>query len=248
LFVSHSIAGMNAGGERLPHDRMNTVGADDEVAVAERGRRLQRRPVADHHAGACALRLQQLQELEAADRAKAVAVDVDGDVAVHDPLDRPGFGDARQRSVHRRRIARQEFERTVREHDAEAERCAGFVLLDHAHVEVGAPALGQQREQQARGSGAGDTDAHGTERRPRTVLAQVDLAAARSPAEWRPFRGMTIDDCDWRRISCNSRIARSTPTFAASPYLSTASASVLASISKLIGSGPIDVINCASPW
>jgi hypothetical protein len=54
------------------------------------------------------------------------------------------------------------------------------------------------------------------------------------------------DDC-WRRNSCNSRIVRSMPAFAASPYFSTASARVLASMSKLTGNAPMLVMICASP-
>src|SRR5206468_2656044 len=68
--------------------------------------------------------------------------------------------------------------------------------------------------------------------RPPGGNAPVSPAAAPEP-------GNTIDDEAWRRNSCSSRTARSTPTFAASPYLSTASLSVFASTSKLIGSGPM---------
>src|SRR5215471_7471909 len=62
-----------------------------------------------------------------------------------------------------------------------------------------------------------------------------------------PPCGMTIDDEACRRSSASSRIACATPSFAASAYLATASASVVAGTSKLIGSGPMLVISCASP-
>ncbi len=62
-----------------------------------------------------------------------------------------------------------------------------------------------------------------------------------------PPWGITSDDDACRRSSCSSRIAFSTPAFAASAYLSAASARVAASISKLIGSGPMLVMTCTSP-
>jgi len=62
-----------------------------------------------------------------------------------------------------------------------------------------------------------------------------------------PGGGSTIDDACWRRRSCSSRTARSKPSLAAAPYLATASASVAASMSKLIGNGPTEVSICASP-
>jgi hypothetical protein len=62
--------------------------------------------------------------------------------------------------VHLRRVARQEFERAVREDDPETERRVARILLDDANVCVCTPAFRQQREEQTCGTGAGNADAH----------------------------------------------------------------------------------------
>src|SRR5437899_4985633 len=51
--------------------------------------------------------------------------------------------------------------------------------------------------------------------------------------------GNTMDEEACRRSSCSSLTARSTPSLAASPYFNTASPRLFASMSKLIGSGPM---------
>ena len=59
---------------------------------------------------------------------------------------------------------------------------------------------------------------------------------------------MTSDDDCWRRISCSSRIARSTPGAGGLGVAGDRLGEARASMSKLIGSGPTFVISCASPW
>src|SRR5262249_17474160 len=80
----------------------------------------------------------------------------------------------------------------------------------------------------------------------RRVVADLDVAARQGswilpppgipPGGSAPPCGMTIDEDACRRSSASSFIACATPSFAASAYFETASASVVAGTSKLIGS------------
>ena len=63
--------------------------------------------------------------------------------------------------MHCRGIAREELERAMREHHAEAEGRVRRVLLDDANVRVGTPALGEKGEQEAGGAGTDNPDTHG---------------------------------------------------------------------------------------
>jgi hypothetical protein len=54
----------------------------------------------------------------------------------------------------------EERERTVGEHDAEAERRIGRVLLEHAHVHLGMAALEQIGKVETGGTRAEDGDPH----------------------------------------------------------------------------------------
>jgi hypothetical protein len=143
-----------------PHDRVDAVCADDEIAVVEARKRVERQSEFECGADLLALRLKQPQELEPSDRAETIPVDVDSRIAMNDALDRPCLQYLRKRRVHRRHITREEFQRTVREHDAEAERRVTCILLEDAHLDVRAAPFDEIGEEQARRSGSGDTDTH----------------------------------------------------------------------------------------
>ena len=140
--------------------RVDAVGRDHEIESRETVEGLDRGAEREAHAGIGAFLLEQPQQCEAADRAEAVAVDVDRRVAMDDALHRPRLHDARERGVHGGRVAREEFERAVREHDAEPEGRVRGVLLEDADVRFRPPSLGEQREQKPRGACAGDGDPH----------------------------------------------------------------------------------------
>ena len=74
---------------RAANDRIDAVRADDQVTASECVWRFQ--PVSEHerHADALTLALQETEQREPPDRAKAVAVNVDRLVAMNDALDGP---------------------------------------------------------------------------------------------------------------------------------------------------------------
>ena len=138
-----SDAGAEFFREAAPHQRIDAVGADHQIGVAqfvERGDR----------AGECRLDadrahalLQQLQQFQPADGGKADAVDDDGLVAQDERHVVPGLHLRRDQPIGLRVVVAQEFERALGEHHAEAEGGVGRVLLDQRHLGVRPPAFEQ---------------------------------------------------------------------------------------------------------
>ena len=157
-----SDAGAERVGEAAPHQRIDAVGADHQIGVAEFVERGHRAGEVRLGADRAHASLQQLQQLEPADGGKADAVDDDALVAVNERHVVPGFHLRRDRREGFLVALAQEFERAVGEHHAEAEGGAGRILLDHGDVGVRPPALEQISEIKSRRPSAENGNAHGS--------------------------------------------------------------------------------------
>ena len=142
------------------HQRVEAVGADHQVHVAQ---------LAERADGVLELRLdphraspllQQLQQREPADRGEADSVDADGLAAVHERDVAPVLHGRRDEIVGVGIVAAQELEGLLGEHDAEAPGGALGVLLVEAHVVPGVALLPERGEVQAGGAAADDRDPH----------------------------------------------------------------------------------------
>ena len=153
-------ARLEFGFARTQHERVDAVGADDQVGLPELGERVHPAAEVRRHARRSALRLQQLVEPEPRDGREAVAVDIDALVVVHDALHRPAFHAQHERAMQCGRVALEKSERPLREHHAETEGRVRGVLLEDLDGPRGEPALDEQRKQQPRGPGSEDGDAH----------------------------------------------------------------------------------------
>ena len=131
---------VDAGAEVLrraaPHQRVHAVGADHEIEAVELVEAFDRAPVDQRDADRARALLQQLQQLEPADRGKADAVDDDALAAQHERDVAPRFHVRDDGRVGLLVVVAQEFERAVGEHHAEAEGGVGRVLLDDGDVRV----------------------------------------------------------------------------------------------------------------
>ena len=154
----------DAGAELLrecaPHQRIDAVGADHQIGIAEfieRGHRAgeYRRDADRAHA-----LLQQLQQLEPADGGKADAVDDDALVAVDQRHVVPGFHLRRDRGESFRVVLAQEFERAVGEHHAEAEGGVGRILLEQRDVGIWPPPFDQIGQIKSGRAGPENGNAH----------------------------------------------------------------------------------------
>ncbi len=133
--------GAEFGAMRAAHERVDAVGADDEVRIGELIQRRYRALVLhlDPH-GLRAL-AQQAQQLEPPDGGKTDAVDAD-DSSVEVERDvRPRFQRRRDGVIRLRIVVAEEFQGALGKHDAEAECRIGGILLEHAHLRTRLPAL-----------------------------------------------------------------------------------------------------------
>ena len=146
--------------EAAADERIHTIGTDHEIEVVELGECRHRAAVDRRNAGGRGARLQQLQQLQAADSGKTHAVD-DNAFAAHDQRHvGPGFHARRNRRVSRLIVLAQEFECAVGEHHAEAEGGIRRILLDDRDVGAAAT-LDQIGKIEPGRTGAEDGDAHG---------------------------------------------------------------------------------------
>ncbi len=142
-----------------PDDGIEPVGPDHQIG---RGQRLEPRAIFGHHPQRRSPPLQEPQKVEPADPGKADPVQHHPGAAVDD-VDIAPAGQMRLDQRHRGRVVcRQEPQRLVRQHHAEAEGRIGRVLFHHPDAEVGARLPQPDRGIEAGGPGAHDQDLHGT--------------------------------------------------------------------------------------
>ena len=146
--------------EAAAHQRVQSVGCDDQIVSAQLVHRLDRRVVSRRNAGRVHALLQDGQQFEPADRGEADAVDLDAfaaqvqrDVlpALHprrDGVDRVGI------------VGAQEFQRLLGEHHAEAPGGAGGVLLEQIDLGVRVTLLPEIGEVETAGASADHGDTH----------------------------------------------------------------------------------------
>src|SRR6267154_1864918 len=142
------------------HKGIRSVSADHDVRGGELVERAHGAAMLDPHAGITAQVPQDLLQRQAPDRGKAVAVDVHALVAMHDALNRPAFHRRLHDARELRLIALEKRERPVGEYDPESVGRPFGILLGDLDPPGRIAALGEQREQQAGGSGPDYGDAH----------------------------------------------------------------------------------------
>ena len=124
---------------------IDAVGGDDDVGVGEIGR-IDGDAETEHDALLGAAGLQDAEQRHAGDAGEAVAGAADLGALLMDGNVVP-IGEFGADAVERGAVAGEEFSQClVGEHDAEAERVVGLVLLDDLDVPIGAALLGQQGE------------------------------------------------------------------------------------------------------
>ena len=145
---------------RAPHERVDAVGADEQVGVRQLAEVAHLLLEAQLDAQLARPALQDAEQLRAADGGEAVAVGADH-LAAEVHVDRgpagPGVGDRGEGRLVR---VAQAAERLLGEHDAEAERGVGRVALDDDDLVARVGLLEQDREVQAGRAGAEDGRPH----------------------------------------------------------------------------------------
>ncbi len=130
-----------------PHERIGAICADEQIAVINLVQRLDRAMILDLDAGTCAKLLNELIELQSADRRESIAIDIHPLVAVDDTLHRPRLQAGNELLVEIRHIAFEEGERVQRKDNPEAEGCIRRILLKNSNVRCRKAPLDQQREE-----------------------------------------------------------------------------------------------------
>src|ERR1051326_529467 len=143
-----------------PHQRIDAIRAYDEIGLAYLAQVGDRAAVARLDADRAGARLEQLQQLEPANRRKADAVDADAFAAMHHGDIGPRFEMRHDRRVGLRIVFVEKFERTVGKHHTEAEGGVGAVLLEHAHIGARVATFDKVCEVETGGPGAQDRNAH----------------------------------------------------------------------------------------
>src|SRR5262245_22034710 len=144
-----------------PYQRVNAIGAHDEIRTAQLIQLCNDPAENRFDADGAGPGLQDLQQLEATDGGKPDAIDRHTLSAVHEGDVRPGFHMRRDRRIGGLVVLAQEFQRAVGKDDAKAERGIGAILLDDSDVPVGTTALDQICKIQSRRAGAENGDTHG---------------------------------------------------------------------------------------
>src|SRR5438445_2028773 len=142
------------------HQRIRSVSPDDDVGAIELLERRHGAAIPDFHAGVTAQFSQDFLERKTPDGGKAVAVDVDALVAVHDALHRPALHRRLHDIRELRLIALEKRQRAVGEHHPESVGRPFGILLGDLDPPGRIAALGEQREQEAGRPGPDYCDAH----------------------------------------------------------------------------------------
>ncbi len=146
---------------RSAQQRVDAVGADDEIGLAKLGKIGDDALIARLDTDRADARLKDFQEFQPAERGKADAVDADALAAMRHGDVGPRFEMQRERRQGRGIVRVEKLERAVGEHDAEPEGGVGAVLLEDRNAGIGTAALDEITEIESRRPGAEDRDAHG---------------------------------------------------------------------------------------
>src|SRR5262245_60985283 len=140
------------------HNRVDTVGADDQVVPGQLGFGGHGAPVFGDDPDRRQPMLQQLQQRQPADCREPDAVDDHALAAVEQREIGPSLQRRSNQTMGLLVVVAQEVERTIGEDDAEAESRIGVVLLDDPDVVPRLVPLHEVRQVEARWSGANDQD------------------------------------------------------------------------------------------
>ena len=152
--------GAELGFKTAAHQRVQSVGCDDQIVPLEFVHRLDRRAVSRRNACRAHALLQDGQQFEPADRGEADAVDFDA-LAAQVQRDVLPALHPRRDGVHRLGIVgAQKFQRLLGEHHAKAPGRAFGVLLEQVDLRVRVTPLPEIGEVEAAGASADHGDTH----------------------------------------------------------------------------------------
>src|SRR5262245_20282428 len=203
-----------------PYDRVNAIGANDEIRSGETIDFVNDAPKNRFDANRAGTGLQYLQQTEPTDGGKPNAIDSDTFSAVHESDIRPRFHVGSDRRIGGLVVLAQKFQCAVGEHDAKAERGIGAILLHDSDVPIRTTAFDQICKIQSRRAGAENADTHGaailqsaacrTRYRTAVLYARSAKTSALISHRQTPisFSSRSLSECNSAAARCRTRRAR----------------------------------------